>query len=221
MTDGRYHVSEYDRYEYDFIGLISDFFGVEQLNELHHTSDKKYQKLFEVGKDSSTDFHTLFYDKYRKGWGEMQSLYDFFIKTVISKRFKEDFLYQSFPTFRVHLPYNVAVGAFHNDAEFHHPAGEVNYILPLTDSDDTASVWVESKPGKEDFIPMEMRTGQLIEFDGNRLTHGNKPNQTDKTRVSIDFRVLPISCYNEADMSHSITTSKKFTEGAYYTRFSK
>jgi len=60
------------------------------------------------------------------------------------------------------LPGNVAVGAFHNDAEFGHPEGEVNFIIPMTDSDNTGSVWVESEEGKKDFTPIRLRTGWLV-----------------------------------------------------------
>ena len=63
----------------------------------------------------------------------------------------EDFLYQKFPTFRVHLPNNIAVGKFHKDADFGHPKGEINFIIPLTDSYGSASVWVESEENKADF----------------------------------------------------------------------
>ena len=38
--------------------------------------------------------------------------------------------------------------------------------------------------------------GQYCMFNGNKCTHGNKPNKTSLTRVSFDFRVIPISKYN-------------------------
>lgn len=214
-----YSAQTYDANKYDFVKIIRDLFGVE-LENINTLSDKTYA-IFEIGKDSSTDFHKKFYDKYHEGWEELQNTYDLFIKEVVSKDFNEDILYQKFPTFRVHLPKNVAVGAFHNDSEFQHPVGEVNYILPLTNSENTQSVWVESEPSKKDFAPMKLRVGELVRFNGNRLTHGNKINSTKKTRVSMDFRILPISHYDKSRIGESITLHTKFKEGAYYKRLNK
>jgi hypothetical protein len=207
----------YDTAKYDFVAHIAGLFGTTNLEDLH----EQHNALFQVGADSCTSFHKIFYDKYRAGWPEMVDLYERFIKEVVSFMYRDSFLYQKFPTFRVHLRDNLAVGAFHNDAQFGHPAGEINYIIPLTDSDGTASVWVESDPGKEDFAPMVLRAGQLIKFNGNQLTHGNKVNTTGKARVSMDFRVLPADCYSESSTSESVTLKTKLKEGEYYKRFMK
>lgn len=215
----QYHIIPYNREVYNFESLILALFETDDLSSLHEKSDAEYKDQFQVGMDSSTIFHTQFYDKYRSGWDDMQKLYELFVAEIIAPKYGDDFLYQAFPTFRVHLPRNVAVGAFHNDAEFGHPAGEVNFILPMTNSNDTASVWVESEPGKKDFNPIKMTRGTIIQFNGNELTHGNKMNDTGLTRVSMDFRILPISKYDEHNASESVTRKAKFTEGQYYKRF--
>lgn len=214
-----YKLHHYNAHHYDFVGIVQKLFDIHGLQNLHKIAGERYPELFEVGKDSSTIFHKLFYDKLRADWPEIVSAYEDFIKFIVAPKYDEDFFYQKFPTFRVHLPGNIAVGAFHNDGDFHHPAGEVNFIIPLTNSRDTASCWVESEPGKKDFIPMEMNIGEVIEFNGNILTHGNKVNETGKTRVSLDFRILPISKYSENESAQSITTGTKFKEGDYYSRF--
>ena len=211
----------YDENNFDFVFLVGQIFRGQDLSRIHKLSTEDYHKLFEIGHDSSTEFHTKFYDKYRKGWETLEAMYANFIEDVVSPQFDEDFLYQKFPTFRVALPNNVAVGAFHNDSEFGHPEGEVNFVIPLTDSDYTASIYVESDPGKKDFKPMKLRVGWLVRFNGNKLTHGNKANQTTLSRVSMDFRVLPLSKYDELNAKESITTKTKYTEGQYYSRFKK
>lgn len=216
-----FFITKYNTLEYNFIGLVEDLFGVNSLEHLHILKHPDYNNLFEVGKDSSTVFHQKFYDKYREGWDELVTVYERFIQEQIFCAYIEDFLYQKFPTFRVHLPGNIAVGAFHNDAEFHHPAGEINFIIPLTNSNDSASVWVESEPSKKDFAPITLNQGELVMFDGNRLTHGNRVNVTGRTRVSMDFRILPISKYDESNSGESMTLSTKFREGEYYKRFKK
>lgn len=215
----RYFTRKYDLDKYPFVTVVNDLFKGAPLNDIHTLSSDKYDEQFKVGMDSSTVFHTIFYDKYRSGWPELQHLYEKFVSEYVSPEYEDDFMYQSFPTFRVHLSGNVAVGAFHNDAQFDHPKGEINYIIPLTNSNKTASVWVESEPGKGDFDDIIMQVGELVKFNGNELTHGNKINETNKTRVSMDFRILPISKYDESNMQESITRKTKFKEGAYYKRF--
>lgn len=217
----RYITFPYATTFHGFDRLVSNLFGCNDLSRLHEISAPRYDKLFEVGKDSSTIFHQIFYDKYRSGWPEMENVYEGFVRLFGCYLYGKEFLYQKFPTFRVHLPGNVAVGAFHNDGEFHHPQGEMNFIIPLTNSDDTASCWLESWPGKKDFQPMRMRVGEVIVFDGNRLTHGNKVNETGVTRVSMDFRILPIDRYDENNLGESMTLNTKFREGEYYKRFKK
>lgn len=215
-----YTIYEFNPREFNFVELIEKLFETDNLSTLHKIAKREYKSQFEIGKDSSTEFHKKFYDKYHSGWPDMVSLYGSFI-AHLSSSFFEDFLYQSFPTFRISLPGNVAVGAFHNDAEFGHPEGEINYIIPLTYSYESSSVWVESEPNKGDFQSIPMAIGDLIKFDGNKLTHGNRTNITGRSRVSMDFRILPMSMYDENNNSVSITRNTKFIEGEYYKKFSK
>lgn len=219
--NGRYATYGYDVKEFDFIGEIQGLFGVTDLSKLHRVQKNTYVDLFEVGKDSSSEFHDVFYEKKKSGWDTMEHLYNKFISDIISVQYQDDFMYQAFPTFRVHLLKNVCVGAFHKDSDFNHPPGEVNYVIPLTDADGTASIWVESEENKGDFEAMKMRVGEFILFNGNFLTHGSKINDTGFTRVSMDFRVLPISKYNSEFSGASITRKTKFIEGEYYRRFNK
>lgn len=209
-----YSLIKFDTEKYNFIRIVEDLLGVDDLSSL----DEVHEELFKVGDDSKTSYHHKFYDKYHSGWPEMENMYEKFIAEVIAKEYNEDFLYQRFPTARFHLKNNLAVGAFHTDAEFGHPIGENNYIIPLTNARDTASVWIISG---DDFIPMTMLTDHLIQFNGNQLRHGNRINKSGRTRVSMDFRVLPISKYDEANTSQSVTLKTKFKEGEYYKKFSK
>lgn len=201
--------------EFNFIKPIQDLFQIINLSDLHTLLDYEYKDIFEVGKDSSTIFHKKFYDKYHAdGFAELKTIYDELIHERVAKWYKEPILYQKFPTFRVHLPGNIAVGRFHTDAEFGHPKGEWNYVLPLTNSGGMASIWVESAPGEGDFYPLKLRIGDLIKFNGNQCKHGNYINDTGKTRVSMDFRVLPMSKYTAA--GESVTMKTKFVIGEYY-----
>ena len=46
-------------------------------------------------------------------------------------------------------------------------------------------------PGAGDFRPFELSVGEGMRFNGNECRHFTVPNDTDVTRVSIDFRVIP------------------------------
>lgn len=214
----------YDTKNHDFVGLLRGLFDCEDLSLLHEKTEEKYHELFRVGHDSNTEFHKTFYSYIKKGWTQFECKYFNFITEIIAPKYNWcnfDFLYQTHPTIRFSLPGNVAVGDFHTDAEYNHPFGESNFIVPLTYSEGSSSVWIESEPGKKDYKSINLRPGELIQFDGNRLSHGNMINITGLTRVSFDFRILPMIHYNDSVAKQSMTTKTKFIEGEYYTRFTR
>lgn len=212
-----YELIPYDAKQHDFVSIVKELLNVADLRDLH----EEHGEQFRVGDDSKTSFHQEFYDRYREGWFAMETHYELFVQQVVAPTIDGEFLMQKFPTFRVHLKGNVAVGAFHTDAEFGHPSGEINFIIPLTNSSGAACPWVESEPGKGDYAPIHLEVGYLVRFNGNRLSHGNKVNDTDCARVSMDFRILPLSCYQQQTEAVSVTRGTKFVEGAYYRKFVK
>jgi ectoine hydroxylase-related dioxygenase (phytanoyl-CoA dioxygenase family) len=127
------------------------------------------------------------------------------------------------------LPNDRAIHKWHydSDAEHKHPDWEINFQLALTKMFDSNATWIESIPGIKDYKPMELEVGQFSIFDGNKLTHGNKPNVTNKTRVSMDFRVIPYDKYEQfkcknfcwGESLESVTTSRKFDIGGYYSLY--
>ena len=94
---------------------------------------------------------------------------------------------------------NVAVVKKHYDSddEHRHPKGEINFIIALTDMYDSNSIWYESYPRLGDFKAMDLKAGDVLCFNGNLCEHYNKINKTGKTRVSMDFRILPSNYVNE------------------------
>lgn len=213
-------IHKYNTNTYNFYNIIQPIFN-EQLNNLHLTTDVVYDVPTELGTDSATEFHDLFYKTLNapSKWNELRSLYKSFVKDVVAKVLKSDeFLYQTFPTFRVQLPNNTAVSSWHSDGDVDnkHPPGEINFIIPLTDCFDTNTVWAESEPGLKDFHPINMKYGDLLQANFNECLHGNKVNLTGKTRVSMDFRILPIEKYNPEYEVITATTSRKYVIGQYY-----
>ena len=209
---------DYKVEDFDFISLFQELFGRKDLNNLHLDLDKEYKFFSEPGSDSDTKFHRVFYDKMRAGWPEFLEAYKLFIKEFIAPAVgaTDKLIYQSWPSFRVHLPNNVAVGGWHKDGDYNHPTGEMNFILALTEMFESNTTIAESVPGKMDFRQFELSPGQIVKFNGNQCIHGNLPNKTGVTRVSFDFRVMLPEHYNDAHKLTSLSKGNKFLIGHYY-----
>lgn len=222
LVYGKRHlrVLNYDVQEYDFVSAVTDIFQYDDLNELHQKQVQHYELFREFGKDNNTEFHNHFYAmlKTEKG-NEIRKLFNRFVKKVILPDLNlQEALVQTFPTFRVHLPNNVAVALPHQDHELGHPIGEINFTIALTKMWGSNSVWIEKMPRSEMFTSIELEQNNCISFNGNLCQHYNQVNTTGKTRVSMDFRVLPLNYYVPATSVTSISTSQKFVEGGYYSR---
>lgn len=212
-----YQTHKYSIRNFPFYALVGNCFNCPDLSELH--KNMEVTEKFTMENNSDTKYHKMFYDKLRLGWEELEKNYKNFIKEVVSPLVGEDFVYQKWPTLRIHIPNNWATPEFHCDSQegYNHPEGEINFILPLTLCYGTNAVWAESEPNKKDFQPLEGGVGDLITFNGNKCLHGNKENLTEDTRVTFDFRILPVSKYDPDLAKESNTTSTKFKIGGYYT----
>lgn len=208
----------YDIKKYDFVSLFQKLFETKELQMIHKSSKEDYSFFSEPGKDSDTIFHKKFYDKMRSGWPEFLDTYKSFIKEVILPlaEINEPIIYQKWPSFRVHLPDNVAVGGWHKDSDYNHPPGEINFIVAITPMFESNSTISESIPGKMDFRQFTLNPGQIVMFDGNQCIHGNLPNKTGVTRISFDLRILKKKDYNENHTLKSLSKGNKFLVGHYY-----
>ena len=161
--------------------------------------------------DQLTSWHRLFYDQFAS-W---RPLYESFVRRCVAGLFKERFFYQAVPTFRVHLPGNLAVGEFHTDSEYGHPDGELTFWVPLTRTSDTSSIWIETSAGHGDYDAVGATPGDVVAFDAGRLRHGNLRNTTGLTRVSFDVRCLLERDYRDTG-KRSINAGLAFAPGGYY-----
>ena len=203
----------YNTQVFPFVENLSQVFGVEDLSSINDNVE-----VFSREKDQSTIYHKKYYDWSRTD--EFTQLYDDFIKTIVKSIYGEQIVYQAIPTFRVAYQNNIAVGEFHKDKFYRDinwatEVDEDNFYLPFTYAFDTNTIWVESKEDKGDFAPMNCKYGELIQWDGSNLMHGNKINETGKTRISIDFRVMTYANYKPSEYG-SINTKTKFQIGGYY-----
>jgi hypothetical protein len=206
----------YDKEKYDFRKFARDCFNVDKLDEVHE-NNPEYDVFQEFGPDVNTWYHDTFYNYYRSENGpKMQVLYDNMITDVVLPYLGLTEAYvQKFPSFRVQLPNNLAVAKMHTDNSLGHPRGEINLMYAFTDMYDTNTVLIEKMPRSKEFARMEMVANNTISFNGNLCMHYNELNTTGKTRMSMDYRILPVNYYpKEESFSHS--TKTKFVDGGYY-----
>lgn len=137
-------------------------------------------------------------------------LYRNFIKKVIAPRLGGGrILYQRAPTLRISFPSNSTTSVIHNDEDYHHQPSEINFWLPLTTVGGNNSLWLESQPGRGDWHALEMQYGSICQFYGNQCRHFAVPNDTNTTRLSIDFRVV-----SDASGGHDANFHKGIPRGS-------
>jgi len=206
---------KYDTQSYNFADGLRNIFDIYHLDRINENRD-----VLKREEDQSTRYHKLYY-----GWARTEKftkMYESLIQHIIKKHVynNESIVYQAIPTFRIAFPNNIAVGEWHKDkwyrnGEWASKVKEMNFFLPITDAFDTNTIWAETEEDKEDFIPMNCNYGEIIQWDGCNLTHGNKINETGRTRISIDFRVIEYKNYIPSDHG-SINTKTPFAIGGYY-----
>jgi hypothetical protein len=198
---------------YPFAKKLCEVFGVKDLSIIQNDIP-----LLKRETDQATVHHHQFYE-----WTEgddFKDMYENFIEVCVRPLYLGSIVVQTNPTFRIAYPNNIAVGEFHKDKNYRDPAWaaqvkEVNYFLPFTDAFGTNTFWAESEEDKGDFAPVECDYGYYVRWDGANLTHGNKVNDTGKTRISVDFRVCEKKNFVPLAQG-SINTGKKFDIGGYY-----
>ncbi|KAL9188543.1 hypothetical protein ACHAXT_006921 [Thalassiosira profunda] len=189
-------------------GLASDF----DLSRLHEQSEPNFkdEMLFAFAKDHR--FHQV---------------YDEFVRTVccpfvasMSDEPVDELYYQSFPCVRVVRPGDFSIGP-HADCNYGHHPSSINFYIPLTKIEGSASLFLESRPGSEDWHPIEGEYGSVKRFAGAICTHWTAENKTDFTRVSLDFRIIPGSMFSQlrcgGKLSGGVRDVYREKEG-YYSR---
>lgn len=185
----------YDPTRFDFGSILRRIYGVDDLASLRPDIPLD---LLTWQTDQTTDFHAAFYEAFES---DVKDLYREFVGAFVPEVLDtKDFCFQRVPTLRVHLPGNVAVGEFHTDGDYNHSAGEINFWVPFTRAWGTNSVWIEQELGGTDYRPAELVPGQVLKFDAVHWSHGNKINDTGSTRVSFDFRCIPMADFTPSEL---------------------
>jgi len=209
---------KYNINDHNFADVVSRWFQANNLSKIHENTEK--YNVFDRENDNSTQWHKIYYDKINED-AEFSFIYLKFINNYVKPLYNEKVVFQKKPNIRVHLPHNVAVGEYHKDKDYRDKewcehVKELNYYLPLTSTNEQNTIWMESEEDKKDYKPAILNYGECLQWDGSNLSHGNKLNSSKYTRVSIDFRVIPLSRYIESDKG-SINTKTQFKLGEYYS----
>ena len=191
-------VLDYDLAAYPFPALVAGILGVDDLTRL--TSGTRADSDASIYKNvQQSELHARLTEGMSGSQGEaFAEVYGAFLRDEVAPRFDEGIVYQARPTFRLIFADAAGVARFHRDSDYGHDSSEVNFSVALTPAFATNAIWIESAEGREDYAPIELVPGQYARFDGASLRHGVFPNETGRSRVSFDFRVVPVSRTREA-----------------------
>lgn len=178
-------IAKYDVDKYPFRLIVRRMFDGFPLEELHKRQLTQGWQL----NDQDTSHHKHVYKHLDK---EFYDCYYAFIKSISPNLTADDWCAQATPTFRFQAPGTTATREFHRDRDYGHPPQTVNVVIPITIMKGTAAPHVEAAPYVKVFERMEMQPGEMCVFDAANALHGTHVNQEGYTRVSFDFRLLPL-----------------------------
>ena len=211
---------------YPFASILEKLFNINSIEYLHQKIDSKDEFNADLGKDSESFYHKLFYKEIKNINSSLRETWEIFINNEIKSHFpyEKTLIIQKLPNIRIHIPNGLAIKRWHcdSDKDHKHPIGELNCVMPFTKMHDTNSLWRESCANKSDFKPFNLNYGEIVYWNGNTCIHGNKVNNTETTRVSFDFRIFFKDKYEKyisntgSDFYSTATMGTKFLLGEYY-----
>lgn len=200
----------YDVDSYPLDRLLADTLGVEDLFKIHleHTTKDKARLMAPLqNRGQRRAFHRCF-DSFVTSHvipllhSQALSKDIFYSNRHQLRQGKPQriiYRYQAFPTINIVRPGECSIGP-HCDLTQGHSIGNISFHIPLTAAFGTNAVHVESRPGREDWHPLSTKSPGLgYHFDGARCLHFNLRNETDITRVSINFSVAITRDCNETE----------------------
>ena len=212
----------FDTSVYPFADIVRKIIAptLSELSQLHtvQTIDNVGIQLYSATRNplngSISEFHDAFYRRLNQedGWPEFMDMFKKFVKEVVFPLFPpgtRELVYQKSPTFRVQLPGSSTVFTLHGDGDKDnvHPAGELNFMLPLSAGcGNSASMWVESLPFLGDFHPVPMeyvapRLGRARERGRERERERERERCARAYACAIAMPAYP--CLNCTDVGRS------------------
>lgn len=240
ILDGEYEdIGWLDRAIWDEIeekGLLTPALG--RLDQLHLRIPEQARVL-----DSTqiNPFSTTFYENSAK----FRNCYREFVQGIVNDSIGASCYYQAVPTLRFHFPDPEGFGErpqWHADIMLGHPPGEINIWVPITPAVNGNTISILHRgvsvelleavehdyrlfDGRFDSecsaksLPVEMSPGSYLIFDP-RCIHATQKNVTPSTRVSMDFRIIPVAVYERLRRGYEGggRNPMPFAPGHYYAK---
>ena len=188
----------FDEHTFPLHRILADTLKVEDLSLLHRTAPQDKRQLWDplLHAESRFRFHacydhfvTYFCIPLLHSMGLAHNLFNSRASSTSGSPERITYRYQSFPCLRIVRPGESSTG-IHCDVNRGHSVGSLNFHVPLTPAFGTNALYTESHPGREDWHPLSTKSfGMGYLFDGARCLHFSLENTTDRTRVSLEFRV--------------------------------
>jgi len=227
MNDKHITIHTYDTEKYDFKKFFEDKLNLKleevhqhieleyKNNAMHHTDTSIYDELYSYIRS----------DEFGEIW---EGFIEEYIKPILNSK---KIVLQQLPSIKIHPPkykgnFLARDNNFHTDGDMYwHPNFERNFWLPLINTDEWNTLWVEEDGETQ---PQVLSYGEFIKFDGQSRSHGTiNNNKSNHTRISLDFRGCAIKDFDETILTDEVMTSKKvpikqkdwFSIGNYYEIF--
>jgi len=214
------------KFENPFPELIKTIFEdkyefYDQLDKLHEildtplisNEDKEYHKQIHGWKNDRNSIFIKHFHEYVDKNPIFDETYRQFIRTNIQPLFpKERYLViQKTPNIRYSFPEAAAIGCdpndpenivgLHCDSNFGHNENEMNFVVPITKMFSTNSIYyeptIDSQIDPIHFENLVLEPNEFLQAYFNKLKHCNRINDTNRTRISFDIRIIPYSKYME------------------------
>jgi len=189
-TIGQHNIYQLNQSKHAFLEYFTNLYQCQNLQQLHLMSHNTLNNVDLT--DVETDFHKIFYKDIKTN-STFKHLYCELITDIYEHLFPNEtvYIYQSFPSIRIQYFNNIVVPP-HCDSDQlgNHPAGERNFLLPITKMYGTNRLFIESAPDKKDFQGVDLDYGDLLYFNGNKCIHYNEKNIETDIRISLDFRII-------------------------------
>ena len=183
-------ILDYDTRQFPFAeALRRDVYKVPDMGKLHIYVQQHYAKCGITRDLDHTDnlkIREMMQNLPKQS--TFSQLYHSFMLKVLARLCGRGISYSSNPKMRVHFPGTGSVSSFHHDIIVTKRIDQINFWLPFNTVDDTATLWLESDYGREDYRPVRVEYGQVLIFDGGYIGHGSVFNETNITRTSMDMR---------------------------------
>ena len=187
----------------------------------HEQADEFFKEnLLNKDNDQYTNLHQQVYAKFDSDQ-EFTRLYQELIKNVVDayRLSSGRLVVQAFPSLRFQFPNNLSVFEFHQDSFYSHPHEEINTFYAVTDCIESSGLWLQQQyqgPFNEfsSYQPLNLRSGSYARLNTATMWHGDVPNLSNNTRISLDFRILTTDAF--LNDKKTLSGKRNIAIGSYY-----